>query len=39
MYKEKNEENWKILNISVKLNLNNEYEFKIINFKVNNVYE
>ena len=39
MYKEKNEENWKVLNISVKLNLNNEYEFKIINFKVNNVYE
>ena len=39
MYKEKNEENWKVLNISVKLNLNNEYDFKIINFKVSNVYE
>ena len=39
MYKEKNEENWKILNISVRLNLNNEYDFKIINFKVSNVYE
>ena len=39
MYKEKNEENWKVLNISVKLNLNNEYDFKIINFKVSNIYE
>ena len=38
MFKYKNEENWKILTISTKLKLDDEYEFKIINFKVDNLY-
>lgn len=38
MYRVKNEENWKTLNVFDKLNLENEYEFKIINFKVDNTY-
>lgn len=38
MYKYKNEENWKILTVSTKLNLDDEYKFKIINFKVDNIY-